>query len=367
MNKLSQNKFLIIIALFAFVLSSCDNDDSLDPADSEFNRIEFLQEVSQNYITPHLNRVASSTAELSKALESDITAQSISNLRDSWIAAYEHWQYIQFLNFGPAETLFGTLQENVATFPVDVTLLEEYAAQGDTTLNNFDRDTRGFLGIEYILFNGSSEDIAEELNEDPNRLAYLKVIVADVVKRIEDVRDEWIAEESEFTSDDATSAGSSTSNLFNAFSAGFEQLKNFKVALPAGLRAGQIESVPTNVEAYYSGESVRFIKTHYKSVVQQWMGVGFDGTENNDLGWKKYLSSVEGGPQLIIDTEAQIAAVGVELDKIDESENFANMIRQDDPRVLSLHTELQKNTRFFKSDMSSLLGISITFNSGDGD
>jgi hypothetical protein len=33
----------------------------------------------------------------------------------------------------------------------------------------------------------------------------------------------------------------------------------------------------------------------------------------------------------------------------------------------NFHTELQKHTRFFKSDMSSLLGLAITFSSGDGD
>ncbi|MFT6998757.1 MAG: hypothetical protein ACJAQ4_002520 [Cryomorphaceae bacterium] len=32
-----------------------------------------------------------------------------------------------------------------------------------------------------------------------------------------------------------------------------------------------------------------------------------------------------------------------------------------------LRNELQSNTANFKSSMSSLLGISITFNSGDGD
>ena len=33
----------------------------------------------------------------------------------------------------------------------------------------------------------------------------------------------------------------------------------------------------------------------------------------------------------------------------------------------NLHDELQKSTRYVKSDMSSLLGISITYSSGDGD
>jgi uncharacterized protein len=43
------------------------------------------------------------------------------------------------------------------------------------------------------------------------------------------------------------------------------------------------------------------------------------------------------------------------------------LVAQNHPTVDALHTELQKHTRFFKSDMSSLLGIAITFSSGDGD
>jgi hypothetical protein len=35
--------------------------------------------------------------------------------------------------------------------------------------------------------------------------------------------------------------------------------------------------------------------------------------------------------------------------------------------AIDLHTELQRHTRFFKSDLSSLLGLTITYSSGDGD
>jgi hypothetical protein len=35
--------------------------------------------------------------------------------------------------------------------------------------------------------------------------------------------------------------------------------------------------------------------------------------------------------------------------------------------LIDIHTELQKNTKNFKSEMSSLLGIAITYASGDGD
>jgi len=40
---------------------------------------------------------------------------------------------------------------------------------------------------------------------------------------------------------------------------------------------------------------------------------------------------------------------------------------QNDLNIEALYHELQIHTRYFKSDMSSLLGITITYSSGDGD
>mgnify|MGYP007059449494 CR=1 FL=1 len=46
---------------------------------------------------------------------------------------------------------------------------------------------------------------------------------------------------------------------------------------------------------------------------------------------------------------------------------MSELITTDAGRLENLHTEMQKLTRFFKSELSSLLGISITYSSGDGD
>jgi hypothetical protein len=46
---------------------------------------------------------------------------------------------------------------------------------------------------------------------------------------------------------------------------------------------------------------------------------------------------------------------------------MSELIRSNPQALVALHTEMQKLTRFIKSEMSSLLGISITYSSGDGD
>lgn len=74
-----------------------------------------------------------------------------------------------------------------------------------------------------------------------------------------------------------------------------------------------------------------------------------------------------GGSELIALTEAQWSKVEDALNAVPTDQPFSVLVANEHPAVDALHTELQKHTRFFKSDMSSLLGIAITFSSGDGD
>jgi hypothetical protein len=70
---------------------------------------------------------------------------------------------------------------------------------------------------------------------------------------------------------------------------------------------------------------------------------------------------------LVTATEAQWLQVKIALSLVPSNLPLSQLMQAGDLNVDALHTELQKQTRFFKSDMSSLLGIAVTFSSGDGD
>ena len=67
------------------------------------------------------------------------------------------------------------------------------------------------------------------------------------------------------------------------------------------------------------------------------------------------------------DTELQWNVIGTELSALDSQTPLHAMIIGQSPQLERLFAELTKHTRFIKSEMSSLLGISITYASGDGD
>jgi uncharacterized protein len=364
--------FLILVVISAtvpFAIVSCDDEPG---SQNDFDRTVMLQNYADHIIKPQLGDLQSSVNTLKTSADLFADEPNEENLiicQNAWIEAYSDWQFVNAFNFGPGgeEGLRKGLVEEAGTFPVSVTKIENNITAGTSNMDDFNRDARGFLAIEYLIFN-LSDNRQEILSgyESTNRRAYLKALVQKLKTQIDAVVVAWNSDyTAEFVSNDGTDVGSSTSHLYNEFVRSFEAIKNFKVALPLGLRPGQTQTEPQLVEAYYSGKSVTMAKLHLTAIENIWEGKSRSGVDG--VGFKEYLLSVTGGSDLIASTEAQLANVKAALNTIPEDQRLSILIESEFSDVEALHTELQKQTRFFKSDMSSLLGIAITFSSGDGD
>lgn len=372
------------VCLFiVFCFFSCGNNDTVQPVDT-FDRSKFLQSQLETIILPRLARSNESVNKLQMfvlAFVANPTLKSLQDAQQEWISAYQDWIRISFLDFGPGEGTFGTITENIGTFPVRVqsgsseagtTLkgIETLIAEGDYSLNNFFRDTRGFLGLEYLLFSDSYSKTLNKFTTDSlseNRKKYTTAVVNDIKLRINELNSEWNGSyKTTFLASNGTDVGSSTSLLYNAMLKHFEQLKNFKIGVPGGLRAGQTKAEPEKVEGYYSGFSSMFALIHFGSIKSIYNGYIVDST--NTIGFTHYLRSISGGEALIQSTQTQMNSIDNVLEELLTNQvPLSKKIQLQDPLVSALYTELSKLTRFIKSDMSSLMGISITFSSGDGD
>lgn len=364
-SQIMLRKSTISFIFLASVILGC-TDTETDPS-SEFDRTAMLENVADNIILPRMQELKEETDALHSAVEAfaqEVSETNLAAAREAWQEAVEDWQYNSAFGFGPGELTLGSIGMVLGTFPVDDAAMELAIEQEDFSLNNFRRDVRGFYALEYLLFGpqaGNDNTLSLYQSADgSDRLAYLRAVSDNLKNNVDQVLSEWNGSyRTTFIESDGTSAGSSAAQLFNAFSQDFEVLKNFKVGLPAGKRPGQTSAEPEKVEAYYSGLSRRLLDEHFDAIVQLWDG-------GDGLGFREYLQSVEGGPALVDATQAQINSVAQALDALPDA-SLSQLIEQDADAVDNLHTELQKLTRFFKSDMSSLLGIAITYNSGDGD
>lgn len=361
---------LAVLSVAIFVFFAC-NKDTESPS-GNFDRKKMLENYADNLIIPAFNELNRKSDALSSAINNftnDPSELTLQLAQESWKNAYLSWQYANAYNFGPAGEagLKKSLVEEIGTFPVSASAIDSMLTLETYNLSNLRRDTRGFLALDYLLFsldNNNSAVVSKYLVSE-NARNNLKAIATHLLNNIKSVNDAWKGSyRNTFVENSGTSVGSSTSMLYNEFVKSFESIKNFKIGLPIGMRPGQINTEPTLVEAYYSGTSVEMVKAHLNAIELIWYGtskVGVTGT-----GFKAYLESVEGGPALITSTEAQLAILNSKMNAL-PNDRLSEQVGSNMPALQALYIELQKHTRFFKSDMASLLGIAITFSSSDGD
>lgn len=361
----------VLGVVIVLMTSSCADNSA--PVDSNFDRAGMLTAVADRIIIPSYDSASAAAAHLATKCQGALSDQTLDatelvELREAAGALMRRTQQIASFNFGPAEGDFGTLVQEIGTFPCDTAGVASRIATADTLLTDFRRDTRGLAALDYLLWGSVSDQQITALfsgTQGTGRRAYLRAVAIRLRAELEYVNTQWRSTyRSTFISRSGTDAGSSVSLLFNELNKSFELLKNFKLGLPLGLRAGQTSTEPTKIEAYYSGLAYELVGLHFRSIKEIWSGRLSDGTVIPSF--RDYLLAVVNGPRLVEDTEAQLARIDAAYATVSQN-NMGELIRTNPQALVALHTEMQKLTRFIKSEMSSLLGISITYSSGDGD
>lgn len=370
MSRFASNKnyvliyLLLVVSAFTFTACEDNNGDMMAPG---FDRSALLRSVGNELIIPNFESLQRSVNEMTQAANAfvdDPSEAKLLALREAWQQAVIDHQHCSAFGFGPANLLLGPYAEVLGVFPVNEQEVEENMSNPDFDLaNSFDRDIRGFYTVEYLIY-GRDKSTAELIaGFDQNRKDYLLLILSELQNTFDEITQEWKTSYlQEFIDNDGTAAGSSISLYYNQFVKDYENLKNFKVELPAGLSAGQSGPDERLVEAYYSGQSKALIQAHFANTKNIWLGLDRNGKAI--VGFDDYLSTVVGGEELVAQTLVAIDQIDQAIAQLPPG-RLSDQVQS--PAMETLRDELQSNTANFKSSMSSLLGISITFNSGDGD
>ena len=261
--------------------------------------------------------------------------------------------------------------QKMNTYPASVSKIENNISTGDYDLetNNNNWVAQGFPTLDYLLFglkaNNTSTLLFYQNIENIAYLNYLQAVVSQMVHITEIVSQDWIVSRDVFVSSSENSATSSLNMLTNDFIYYFEKgLRTNKFGIPAGVFSAKNARVG-NVEAYYNSTKSKELSLEALKAVKGF----FKGETYNSTGTGASLKSY-------VDymTETNILSLAI-ITKFDESEqlinnlndNFADQIITNNSLMINVFDKLQEGVILLKTDLLSVLSISVDYIDADGD
>ena len=389
----SRFPFIALLALFAIsVIISCgkDGDTPIAPAtptpstqtpttgieqptDLTSVRRDIATNLATGIIIPAYTQLQVHTDELVTTIEvfnnnptEDNLVVAQAALKNSWIA----WQRASIYLFGPSESV--ALRNSLNTYPTDVNQIDANIQTGDYILSSLANQAAvGFPAIDYLL-NGlatGNTDIMEQYRgEADGRKQYLTDLGNDIKSRVDQSLNGWVADGENYTATFTEEAalgidiGSSLSTIVNALDLHFQRyVRDGKVAIPAGVRSAGVPR-PIAIEALYGGYSVELLQESLSAYEDLFMGIAADNTDGTGL--YDYLVAID-AKDLADDMQAQFDITQLATGNL--ADPPGNQIDTDLDALTNVFIEMQKLVVFIRSDMASLMGISITNQDNDGD
>ena len=398
-NKNMNTRFLKFLYIFSalLIIQSCKKSGCTDPNAlnydidaqkddngclyEDYDKLSLLTNLADNYIIPSLDAYKSKIVTLNIHVDSFIVNPNISNLtllRTNWEEALLNWQDIGFLDFGPSEYIL--LRKQTNTFPIDTTELNNFITLADWNLDYASSyDSKGLQALDYLLFKPGYTDseLITYFQNNTNAKNYLKAVAEDLNQNINYVTNQWVSYREDFINDfevtqsnfSTNSQGSSISNIINALCLHYEfYVRRGKVGLPLGVFNGfsQLE-LPELVECYYSGKSTQNLVRSINSLRKYVTGSSYLNNDNG-LGLDDYMDFVnaeQSTQQLSTVIDNQFLTILDEVNNINGplSEEIINNKSQ----ITQTYQELQQLVPYIKVDMTSALGVLITYQDNDGD
>lgn len=365
-----------VAVLVMATIAACDSagtSDSLD--ESDFDRAALLENYGNAIILPAYETLEADVNSLSTSAQAFVDAPSETTLaavRADLKAARMGWQGASLFQFGPAESL--TLRSALNTYPTDEQKIDDNIASGAYTLGSIDdRAAGGFPALGYLLYDAGATDaeIVEAFAGGANadgRSTYLLDNVAFIQQNVEQVVTEWSPDGGNylgmFTSEAnaGTDVGSSLGMLINAYVKHYERsLRDGKIGIPAGVRSAGVPR-PSSTEAAHGGYSLDLALANLRATKRLYLGETPDGQDGPGLD--DNLEALGAGD---LDTEI-VTAVDETISALETlSDPLSNQIESNNDPVLTAFQEMQDLVVLMKADMTSVLGITITFQDNDGD
>ena len=356
-----------IFTLITIALIACNTDEvpTTDQCNPSFDQQAFFTRIVNENILSEYNELSDQLDLLKNKTESFLANPSEANLifaQETFKNAYNQWQKVAQFEFGPAKEVF--LRNSVNNFPLNEAELLENIQTGLYDFDMPDNFDKGFPALDFLLF-GLSANSTEIVNSyilgtnADNYKKYLSDVVTDIDTRVKFTNEKWRdSYQNEFINNSGTAAGTALSLMVNGFNENYELIKREKLGIPSGALTLNIPN-PDRVEAFHSGLSTTLLRTSLTATINLF---------NN--GFDEYLDAANASKNDALLSEIISNQFDKTVETIEKlSSSLTEEIENNPDSVLDTYNEISKQLVNIKTDLPSMLCVSITYidNPSDSD
>jgi len=374
-------KLLLSFSGLMLLATACntpgDPDDIL--VNCDFDQQGMLTNYADEIIIPRFGEFEVSLLYLEgsfDAFAANPTIGLLNEMRIMFGVAYGSYQKCSPFGFGPALIDGVAFTGKINVFPANTTDINSNI-ENEIPASSSLLSAVGFPAVDYLMFGeaGTTDaQIIELFTTDVNaekRMVYLGQLIDDLKSTVVQINDDWEGYRATFIGNTGNSIGSSLSLLVNAFNYDFETLKNYKFKIPLGKYNGGIVK-PESVEALYAGGSVRLAKEQVTAMKELYLGIGENGSDG--LGLYDYVlcakpltseEQSEGLLPLADDISQHFLDIETALDDVPDP--LSETLVSNKPVVDNAHSKMQSTVPLIKQEMTSALGVQISYQDNDGD
>lgn len=348
---------LPLVGLLVFV-QSC-----VEKKKDDFNRTAMLTNLAENVVIPQYQQVDAAVSALQNAalaFNANPDAQKLDSLKAAFNAAYKSYMGVEAYDFSASQDMRSLLNN----FPPDTNQINNNAAIGGYDLNTANNlRAKGFPALDYLLYGRGSAEVVSNFSSVTYK-QYLADIVSEIKTKTSAAASEWSGNyKNTFINASGTDIGSSTGQLVNDVSFSAERCRRERVGNSLGyvglVSGGNI--APLQLEAFYSNQSKELLIEQLQQLKKLYEG-------NGGIGLDDYLEQIgadyNGTP---LHTE-----ISNQFNKAIQAANtvpvaYTAALSSHKPEMEALFLELKKLVVLLKVDMSSNLGVIITYSDNDGD
>ncbi len=359
---------LVGITFGMLTLSSCEKDNPKTQA--SFNRALWLEYTADEIIIPQMTILEIKANDYGTAVDRFVQEPTLARLTPCQEALFQlriAYNRVLTYDFGPAFT--HDVFNSVMVFPTDTVLVEGLVAAGSYNLESSSNvAARGFAAAEYLLFHKGESEVVSEFLTDTQRGQFLKDLKDNAFSHILPMISDWKGSyRTTFVSATGTDVGSSTSLLINHWNINLELAKNAKLAIPMGKRSLGV-LYPEKVESAYARRSSELLQAQTEAIAAFYEGRS-ELTDEMGVSLKDYVS-VMGST---VGNTTTASTVSQQFDNIllglasAEGSTLCDLVSARSAELEAIYQEYQTTVLHTKTEVPSLLGVSITYQDNDGD